>query len=40
MAFALLVDILQIRATKEKAQPVKTREHYLPEEREVPKDTV
>jgi predicted tellurium resistance membrane protein TerC len=39
MAFALLVDILQIRTTK-KAEPVKTHEHYLPAEKEVRKDAI
>jgi predicted tellurium resistance membrane protein TerC len=39
MAFALLVDILQIRTTK-KSTPVKPHEHYLKEEADVPKDAV
>jgi predicted tellurium resistance membrane protein TerC len=32
MAFALLVDIIQMRSTKNTASPVKTKEHYLPDE--------
>jgi predicted tellurium resistance membrane protein TerC len=32
MAFALLVDILQMRLHKTKPQPVQTHEHYLPRE--------
>lgn len=32
MAFALLVDIIQMRSTKATATPVETKEHYLPEE--------
>ena len=34
MAFALLVDIFQMKMTKRKSAPVKTREHYLPPEAE------
>ena len=40
MAFAILVDILQLRMNKTKAPPVKTREHYLPPEAEKPKDAI
>ena len=32
MGFALLVDIIQMRASKQQSQPVTTREHYFPEE--------
>lgn len=32
MSFALLVDVLQIRMHRSKTPPVKTHEHYLPEE--------
>ena len=32
MAFALLVDIIQMRAGKQQNPPVETREHYLPSE--------
>ena len=32
MAFALLVDIIQMRANRPASKPVQTREHYLPEE--------
>lgn len=32
MAFALLVDVLQMRMKKTDAPPVQTHEHYLPEE--------
>jgi hypothetical protein len=32
MAFALFVDIVQLRMNKPKKPPVQTREHYLPEE--------
>jgi predicted tellurium resistance membrane protein TerC len=32
MAFALFVDIIQLKMHKAKRPPVKTREHYLPEE--------
>ena len=34
MAFALLVDIFQMRMNKKKSGPVKTHEHYLPGETE------
>ena len=40
MAFAILVDILQLRMNKAKEPPVKTREHYLPPEAEKPKDAI
>lgn len=33
MAFALLVDLLQMRMNKTTIPPVKTHEHYLPEEK-------
>lgn len=32
MAFALFVDVVQLRMHKAKSKPVKTHEHYLPEE--------
>ncbi|MES2893340.1 MAG: TerC family protein [Bacteroidota bacterium] len=32
MAFALLVDIIQMRANKAPTKPVQTKEHYLPED--------
>ncbi len=35
MAFALLVDVFQMKMTGKKADPVQTKEHYLPEE-EIP----
>ncbi len=38
MAFALLVDIIQMRANKKPSTPVHTKEHYLPEEAEQLKD--
>jgi predicted tellurium resistance membrane protein TerC len=34
MAFALLVDIFQMRMTRRKTDPVKTHEHYIPGEEE------
>lgn len=37
MAFALLVDVLQMRSSK-KATPVQPHEHYLPDETKYPKD--
>jgi predicted tellurium resistance membrane protein TerC len=40
MAFAILVDILQLRMNKAKEPPVKTREHYFPPEAEKPKDAI
>ncbi|MEI6950126.1 TerC family protein [Paraflavisolibacter sp. H34] len=38
MAFALLVDVLQMRMSKTKTPPVHTREHYLPGEENVIKE--
>ena len=38
MAFALLVDVLQIRMARPKSAPVKTKEHYLREETELVED--
>jgi predicted tellurium resistance membrane protein TerC len=40
MAFALLVDIFQMRMNKGKSKPVKTHEHYLPKEAGEEKDIV
>jgi predicted tellurium resistance membrane protein TerC len=40
MAFALLVDIFQMRMNKGKSKPVKTHEHYLPQEAGEEKDIV
>ena len=40
MAFAILVDMLQLRMSKGKSVPVKTHEHYLPSEGDKPKDAV
>src|SRR5687768_14024512 len=40
MAFAILVDILQLRMNKAKEPPVKPREHYFPPEAEKPKDAI
>jgi predicted tellurium resistance membrane protein TerC len=40
MAFALLVDVLQMRMNKPKSKAVQTHEHYLPEEAEKVKDGV
>lgn len=40
MAFALLVDIFQMKMNKRKAEPVKTHEHYLPDEAEKIKDPI
>ena len=34
MAFALFVDIIQLKMSKAKKPPVQTHEHYLPEEAE------
>ena len=34
MAFALFVDVIQLRMDKRKKPPVQTREHYLPHEDE------
>lgn len=39
MAFALLVDIFQMRMNKKKSGPVKTHEHYLPTEKDTKKGT-
>ena len=38
MAFALLVDIFQMKMSKRKSAPIKTHEHYLPNEAETSKD--
>jgi predicted tellurium resistance membrane protein TerC len=40
MAFALLVDIFQMRMNRRNADPVQTREHYIPNEAEKTKDAV
>ena len=40
MAFALGVDILQMRMHKAKAAPVHLHEHYLPEEEKLDKDAI
>lgn len=40
MAFALLVDILQMKINKPKTPPVRTHEHYLPEEEKLDKDAI
>src|SRR5688500_4984462 len=40
MGFALLVDIFQMKMTRRKVDPVKTREHYRPNEEKMPKDVV
>lgn len=40
MAFALGVDILQMRMHKAKAAPVHLHEHYLPEEENLDKDAI
>ncbi|HKG68548.1 MAG TPA: TerC family protein [Segetibacter sp.] len=40
MAFALLVDIFQMKMSKQKAAPIQTHEHYLPNEAETKKDVV
>lgn len=40
MAFALLVDVLQMRMKKTKTPPVHTHEHYLPEEENYDKDAI
>jgi predicted tellurium resistance membrane protein TerC len=40
MAFALLVDIFQMRMNRRKVTPVKTREHYRPKEGETTKEAV
>jgi predicted tellurium resistance membrane protein TerC len=38
MAFALLVDVFQMRMNKRKVEPVKTHEHYRPDEADKAKD--
>ena len=38
MAFALLVDVFQMKMSKPKGKPVQTHEHYLPNEAEEIKD--
>ena len=40
MAFALLVDIFQMKMSKQKAAPIQTHEHYLPNEAETKRDVV
>lgn len=40
MAFALLVDILQMKMHKTKTEPVQTHEHYLPKEVDQENDAV
>jgi predicted tellurium resistance membrane protein TerC len=40
MAFALLVDIFQMRMNKRNVEPVQTREHYLPKEAETTQEAV
>lgn len=40
MAFALLVDIFQMKMSKRKADPIQTHEHYLPNEAETKRDVV
>lgn len=40
MAFALGVDVLQMRMKKTKTPPVHTHEHYLPEEEKYDKDAI
>lgn len=40
MAFALGVDVLQMRMKKSKTPPVHTHEHYLPEEDKYDKDAI
>jgi predicted tellurium resistance membrane protein TerC len=40
MAFALLVDIFQMKMSKRKADPVRIHEHYMPKEEETTKDIV
>jgi predicted tellurium resistance membrane protein TerC len=39
MGFALLVDVIQMRANKPTTPPVKTKEHYLPEEEKAAENT-
>ncbi len=38
MAFSLFVDIIQMKMKGKKSTPVKTHEHYLPEEADIDKD--
>jgi predicted tellurium resistance membrane protein TerC len=38
MAFAMMVNVFQLRTNRTKEAPVRTHEHYLPEEAEKPKD--
>lgn len=40
MAFALLVDIFQMKMNKRKSEPVKTHEHYLPNEDKISDKTL
>ncbi len=40
MAFALLVDIFQMKMNRRKVDPVQTHEHYLPNEAETTKNTL
>jgi predicted tellurium resistance membrane protein TerC len=40
MAFALLVDILQMKMKKSKEKPVQTQEHYMPDETKEVKDVM
>jgi predicted tellurium resistance membrane protein TerC len=40
MAFALLVDVLQMKMKKTQSTPVHTHEHYLPEEEKLDKDAI
>jgi predicted tellurium resistance membrane protein TerC len=40
MAFALLVDIIQMKASKPKTPPVELHEHYLPGEEKTVKDAI
>lgn len=39
MAFAFLVDLLQMKMGRKKSKPVETREHYTEEDEKLPKDT-
>ncbi len=40
MAFALLVDVFQMKMKPAKTNPVQTHEHYLPEEEKLDKDAI
>ena len=40
MAFALLVNIFQMKMGKRKSNPVKTHEHYRRDDADIPKDVV